>query len=707
MRLASGRRVVILSILALVGVLVAILGAGQIVRSRHEALRYGALNLARQGQTAATTIEWAFDSANLFQHMFIDDIQLKGFASPEEFAREMRSDKVHRDLVIHNALLPSRGDNILIGADGLVINSSMRDAKIGASVADVEYFRQFRNNPDLDIVVSNPFDGHLVNSRLVLLLHRVRAPGGAWLGLIASGFRADYFEGVYESVRPADGAQMQVLRRDGRVLFRSNASKAAPDIETDTSPSFVSFVNGPSSATRVTEAATGSDDETIVCYSRLSREPLVVAIAMSTSAMLRNWRGEAWYFGAALLAIEAVIVWLAMLIVSLGKATDDVMAARNVQRLAEQRELEAARELESVIGTMPGVVTLQRRRPDGAWRVLYVSPSVTEKTGFTPEEIMNPGWVLKRLGASQLRLLREREDEALRTGYASLELTVCFPNRTLRKLHVAIGRIGVEGGATDVSTVWADVTQERALTAQLAQASRFATLGEMATGMAHELGTPLATIMLAAENALHGIDHAPKSPAQMKTKLETIVRLSARTSDLLDHLRKFGRADDGRIEPGCLHDVADRAALLLTPRLERHAVLLKTDLPADLPRVLAKIVPLEQVLINIVSNACDAYACKNVDIPPERRTVEIGAIHDPDKMLVTVSVQDHAGGIQAGNLAYVFESFFTTKPPDKGTGLGLAICQRAIAEMGGIIWVENGDGGAVFRFTLQTEAAGG
>ena len=128
---------------------------------------------------------------------------------------------------------------------------------------------------------------------------------------------------------------------------------------------------------------------------------------------------------------------------------------------------------------------------------------------------------------------------------------------------------------------------------------------------------------------------------------------------------------------------------------------LTTDLPDGLPHVAGAPIPMEQILINLLSNAVDAYGPS--DNPRPREIAIVGRHHAGQ---VALQVRDKAGGIPAPVLPRLFEPFFTTKPPGKGTGLGLSLVFGAVVDMGGTITAHNEDGGAVFEVTLPAiEAA--
>lgn len=251
-------------------------------------------------------------------------------------------------------------------------------------------------------------------------------------------------------------------------------------------------------------------------------------------------------------------------------------------------------------------------------------------------------------------------------------------------------------GELEVVSYITDITQQKQQEVRLAQASKLATLGEMATSMAHELNQPLAIMSIAAENALQDIGNLAAQDRIAK-RLERIHRQAQRASELIDHLRVFGRTRDDGVSSVALPGIVAGALLLAGARLRLGGVQVAQDLPADLPPVLVNPVLVEQTLLNLIVNACDAYETAPAGT---LATLHIAARATGD--IVVLSVADRAGGIPPDIAERIFEPFFTTKPVGKGTGLGLSFGYGVISDMGGTIEVSNKDGGAVFSISLPT-----
>ncbi|MEI6159785.1 MAG: GAF domain-containing protein [Roseococcus sp.] len=387
---------------------------------------------------------------------------------------------------------------------------------------------------------------------------------------------------------------------------------------------------------------------------------------------------------------------------STGWYTHWISAQRDVtvRREAERLRMQMADELEHLIAGMPGALMRVGKNEAGISTALYSSPSIKTITGYAPCEI-KPGFMAAHLSEADLLQLRASISLALLKGEAQLEFQFRHRDGRNRLIMCQLTANPTTQGFGEVIMSWSDITKERQLSDQLAQSAKLAQLGEVATGMAHEMNQPLASISLAAENALRSLARATDAPPRAREKLELIISLAQRASETIDHMRIFGRTGSGPSGPVAMTDVLAGVEQLVQAKLRQGGVRLVSKLPADLPPVLGKRIPLEQVMINLISNACDAYSVMEKPAVPERRCIAI--LGKAEGGRVIVQVEDHAGGIPADIMSRIFEPFFTTKDVGQGTGLGLSISYGIITDMGGTITAEGADGGT--RFTIELRAA--
>jgi len=259
-------------------------------------------------------------------------------------------------------------------------------------------------------------------------------------------------------------------------------------------------------------------------------------------------------------------------------------------------------------------------------------------------------------------------------------------------------------------------TERRAAELQLFAASRLATLGEMASGVAHEINQPLTVIRFAAEGLQDLLlDTPPQTPLTeaagvIDEKLLRIVAQTERASTIIGDLKGFARKSDEAPRLFNVSEALEAAAHLLREQLRMSQIEQVLSLDAACPPVLGNSGRLQQVILNLILNARDAV--QERDVPgtgrPRASTIELRTRYVPLTGKVIAAVEDDGPGIPAHVLPRVFEPFFTTKPTGKGTGLGLSVSHQIIRQMGGTIVAENrAEGGARFTITLDAVSVNG
>jgi PAS domain S-box-containing protein len=228
---------------------------------------------------------------------------------------------------------------------------------------------------------------------------------------------------------------------------------------------------------------------------------------------------------------------------------------------------------------------------------------------------------------------------------------------------------------------------------QLVQASKLASIGELASGVAHELNNPLNNIGLFIGNALDQLEDGPIDLPRLRRTLEATVQQVKKSAEIITHLRIFARTSVKQSEPVDMHAVIRSAASLVEAQLRLRNVHLSLELCPGRPIVLGNAIQLEQVLINLLTNARDA-----VERVADKCITIRSAIGDAH---VDVMVRDTGAGISPEHQGRIFDPFFTTKDVGKGTGLGLSISYGIIHEHQGWITVESESGkGTTFTIHL-------
>jgi PAS domain S-box-containing protein len=291
-----------------------------------------------------------------------------------------------------------------------------------------------------------------------------------------------------------------------------------------------------------------------------------------------------------------------------------------------------------------------------------------------------------------------------RSGGFMDEYRVVRPDGTIRWVKDSSYPIFNSAGETErVVGIVEDITQLKEAKAQLEESqaqvvanAKFAALGEMASGIAHEINNPLAVIQGLASQVREQLDHSGKGNAVITDQLQTIEKMATRISSIIKGLRTFSRQTDwDPITVGDVSSIVDETLAIFSSRLHSSGVQLEVKLPAVSMRVRCRASEVCQVLVNLLNNAFDATEL-NFD-----RKIELSA--EARENLVRIIVADNGPGVPAELSEKIFQPFFTTKEVGKGTGLGLSISKRLVESLGGRLIYERREDATWFIVELARE----
>jgi PAS domain S-box-containing protein len=257
---------------------------------------------------------------------------------------------------------------------------------------------------------------------------------------------------------------------------------------------------------------------------------------------------------------------------------------------------------------------------------------------------------------------------------------------------------GYIGSCIDVTETRGAEEQLRHAQEDLARVTRVVAMGELAAAIAHEVNQPLTAIVTNGQFCLRELDGAASNPDELRAAIGEIVNDGTRASAVISRIRGLLTKEVPDRTELDINQIIQDVTILLRHEFTRHRVSLRTELASDLPRVPGDPVQLQQVLINLITNAIEATSSSTNG----RREVLIRSAQKADG--VVVQVQDSGLGIEPGLANRVFEPFFTTKA--KGIGMGLSISHSIIESHGGRIGIAPSSTGALFEFTLPIDDAG-
>jgi PAS domain S-box-containing protein len=361
-------------------------------------------------------------------------------------------------------------------------------------------------------------------------------------------------------------------------------------------------------------------------------------------------------------------------------------------RLEMQRRLHQEQEfVRRLVASFPDIIAVLDR--DG--RYTYVSQRIQEVLGRRPEE-----YIGEELGTRAHPEDRRRLGEELRkllsgeTVQVQVEFRSPAQDGTWRLLRASAGPLFDDTGRiSGVVASARDVTESNRIERQLSQKEKFAAMGQMLAGAAHELNNPLTAILgvgdLLRERAT---DDASRRHA------EIVLQQARRAAEIVQNLLAFSRPlsqGGSRIR---LTELVQHVLQLQREPLRLKNIEVKLEAPEDLPAVTGDRKLLTQAFLNIITNAEQAISSVR-----NHGTLRVSLSAEGQK--ISAAFSDDGPGIPLENVQMIFDPFFTTKRPGGGSGLGLTICLAVVKEHGGTIEVQSNKGGATFRVLLPAAPA--
>lgn len=333
-------------------------------------------------------------------------------------------------------------------------------------------------------------------------------------------------------------------------------------------------------------------------------------------------------------------------------------------------------------------------------KFLQGNATLCSMLGYTKEEIVN----LTIYDIHPLQDVSHALDEFEKQINAEKVLAKNLP--VLRKdgsvffSDVASALIAI-GGRHYLVGIFHDITErkqaEQALRRQreeLSHVSRMATVGEFAASIAHEIHQPLTAILNNAQAVLRFLSAQTPAMDEVLEAMQDIINDNRRAGEVIRHLRLFLKREDPDRKSLDINGIIGEVLTILHGELLDRSVNVTLEMTPDLPHVQGSRVELQQVLMNLILNGCDAM----MDIDSKQRRICIRTSFD-ELNSITIAVQDSGAGLDTKVIDRVFEHFYTTKR--EGLGIGLPISRSIIAAHGGKIWAANNpDSGATFYFTL-------
>jgi PAS domain S-box-containing protein len=344
---------------------------------------------------------------------------------------------------------------------------------------------------------------------------------------------------------------------------------------------------------------------------------------------------------------------------------------------------------------------------DGTSReTVYWSDEMFRLFGFDPQQglPMFDQWLQRIHPEDRDKVELASERTFLTKVNCDVEFRIVKPDGTVKHIH-GIGHpvLSATGELVQVLGTMVDDTERkrseeardrlRQLEADLAHIDRVSTLGEMAASLAHEIKQPIAAAITSANSCIEWLAHEPPNLDRARAAAARIDKYGNRAAEIIDRIRSLYKKSPSRRElvdvNGIIHDILT----LLKGEADRYSVAMRTDLSAELPKIMLDRVQLQQVFMNLMINGIEAMEDSGGELTVKSQ-LQDGQLQ--------FSVSDTGVGLPAEKMDQIFSAFFTTKP--QGSGMGLAISRTIVESHGGRLWATANDGrGATFHFTLPIQ----
>ncbi len=320
-------------------------------------------------------------------------------------------------------------------------------------------------------------------------------------------------------------------------------------------------------------------------------------------------------------------------------------------------------------------------RPDG--HLTYVNEAACRMLEYTREELLTKAvwdldpayakadrpakWTaLKRVGSE----IRERNFRTKSGERFPVEITAQYLEFRGMELEFAVAF---------------DISERKRLESQLRQSQRLESIGTLASGVAHEINNPLTGIINYAQLISDRIEDE-----KLKKFADGIREEGDRVAKIVRNLLSFSRREIEHHSPARLADIVEASLSLYRALLRRNRIEVVVDMPEDLPKIHCRSQEIQQVVINLITNARDSLNLRFPGGDEEKRiAIRVQVLEEDERRWVRLTVEDRGRGIEPAAIGRVFDPFFTTKPRDQGTGLGLSISYGLVRDHGGRMSVES------------------
>ena len=699
-------------VLVICGILVAVAltagAAAVLFNLRTNALSDSERQVRNMVLVLAEQTDRTLQAVELIQASLIETVDRFRLATAAEFRAQMSRYDVHVALNDKTSALPLVDAITVIDGDGQLVNSSRSWPAGAVNVADRDFFRALKADPNLTSFVGEPVRNRSTGSWTIQLARKVKSPTGELLGMVLGVMELRYFESFFASIS-MPGTSISLLRTDGVQLARfplrgePGMSYADHDLfRKGLSPSGYGFLRAKS---------TVDGEDRLIAYHVTAHFPVLVTVGITAEAALAQWRKQAKYLAAAAVLFDLVIAGIVLLGVWQMRASEQIAQAGEARAEAERARALADAErrtseiLTATISSMADAVLVA----DQSGAILIANPAAEHLFGDR-RAIGSPAWVQSymRFQPDGTPLPPDQSPILLAVRGEPVDNREVILRRAGRKKDtylVANGRPlrDPAGALRGAVVVYRDVSETREIERQLRHAQKMDAVGQLTGGIAHDFNNILTVITSTIDILAAGVKEQPTL-----TKIARMIDDAAsRGGELTQRLLAFARKQPLQPCGTDVNDIVMDTARLLRPALGEQ-VEIDAVLGEDTSPALVDPSQLTTALINLAINARDAMP-NGGRLLLETKNVVLSADQGGDgrSSYVAIRVSDSGSGIPEAIRDRIFDPFFTTKALGKGTGLGLSMVYGFIKQTGGHVTIdsEEGTGTTVTIYLPPAQAA--
>jgi len=618
------------------------------------------------------------------------------FAKLDALSRAVMEDRADR--IVQEGLLsevmrrraaaePAAMGIAIVDSNGRVYASGMDDYPVGRNLSDTPDFKALNSAAAPDFYISKPYKSDLnvpgdFSGWAMTYARRISSESGAFNGYVLIVVDEAYLYGFYGQLDEQPGMVIGLMGMDGTIRASSSPSVVGQNVA-----SYIPDELAAGKGIRINPSVK-SGVERIFAYYRSSAAPLVAYVGVPTAPIYKAWLAASSVIVAALIALFAALVAIGII---LGKYMQSRVSLVQVMIDAanQRREKEF---LETIVNT--GGVLMAVTDAEG--RFVVANQAMHELFPEFESRKSEEGAISCALGETLSNVINNLPWQALHN--------VVLSDGRKRSLSWSVSPIkSSDGKIKNLVAVGLDITEQRDAELAIYQSGKLVTLGEVATGIAHEINQPLAALAMAVDNLQARVSQGKLDQSMIVESLELASGQIDRAANIVRHMRIYGHRSDGSLHPLDPADAVEGVLTIAGTQIEKEGIAIRKNYnPADYS-VMADLVLVEQIILNLLLNARDAILEQRAPVEATSgesdEYIEINFEREADDMIAIV-VADTGPGITQANLDRLFEPFFTTKPVGKGTGLGLSLGYGMAQDMGGRLDARNGLKGAEFRLIL-------